>query len=184
MLWPPPLASSPFSLTIAAACLGSLPPAITHSAPEGTFQPTYSVPTLLCRRCVAPASGPVLGLLLSSLAPAACRGLPHALTCECWLLGEPQLLPASCVASAALPCHRSPAFLGHLSVTPRRQGVLSPEAWTPVPIQTPQGLLHDMPAHHAQVQSTICKKQPLYGCFLTRRMGVKKGDPGSSPGLL
>lgn len=63
---------------------------------------------------------PASGLVPGSLSPA--WPLLHVgdclLTCQGWLLGEPKLLPASCVASAALTWHRSPAFLGHLSVTP------------------------------------------------------------------
>lgn len=164
--WPPPLASSPFSSRIEVVCLRSLTPSHWPRGrfPAHTFCPHSSV---LDRR--VPASGLVPRAPRPAW-PCCLRGLPPCPPLYVLVVGEPTLLPASCVASAALTCHGSPAFLGHPSVTPRRQGVLNLQGWTPVHAQSPQGLLCDTAVHPAQLQPTACKKKTLYVCFLTRRV--------------
>lgn len=57
-----------------------------------------------------------------------------------------ELLPLSCHCGST--CHSASAFVGHLSVSPRRQHGAGP----PVHVQTPQGLLQDLTLDHAQLQ--------------------------------
>ena len=137
------------------------PPTVPQRALSCPHTLPYS--SVLDRRF--PASGLVLQAPPGQPGRAACRACPSALLCACWLWGEPTLLPASRVASAALTCHRSPAFLGHLSVTPRRQGVLNLQGWTPVHVESPQGLLRDdTVVHPARLQPTTCEK-PCMAAF-------------------
>lgn len=101
---------------------------------EGAFQPMHSVPTGLCLRDAVSASGLVLRLLQAP--PLLHVGdCPTVLICKCWLLTEPEIT-ACILCCFSSTWHRSSAFVGHLSVTPRKQQVLSPQHWPPVHVHT------------------------------------------------
>lgn len=117
--------------------LSGLPAAqrpLCPTAPEGAFQPTHSVPTGLCLRDAVPASGLVLRLL-QALPLLHVGDCPTVLICKCWLLREPKIT-ACILCCFSSTWHRLSAFVGHLSVTPRKQQVLSPQHWLPVHVQT------------------------------------------------
>lgn len=140
------LASAPFAtsglITFLFDYCSSLPglpaaqPSPTHSAPGGAFQPPHSVPAFLCLQDAVPASGLVLWLLQAQPLPPVGDCL-SVLICKCWWLGEPKIT-ACILCCFSSTCHRSLAFVDHLSVTPRRQRVLSPKDWPPVHVQTPR----------------------------------------------
>lgn len=133
-----PLASSPFSLTIAAACRGSLSP--SHhppTLPQGALSNPRILSLLSCAcKMLSQASELVLWLLQAQPLPPVGDCL-SVLICKCWWLGEPKIT-ACILCCFSSTCHRSLAFVDHLSVTPRRQRVLSPKDWPPVHVQTPR----------------------------------------------